>query len=761
MQLPILSSLNELFKSVTDDFKTLFQGWSLVAAGLYLFLNLLLVYPLTRENGVVKAFEGLDTVIQVVVATFALVLFGYLVNSLSSFFVSLASGVAFRGSLIDGILRRGQERRYEGLRSRLDPITHDQKDINKAAYRLAYEFPNKAYIKPTRLGNVQAAVADYSVNQYGAHLDTVWPVVEAALVKDEDKLLERIGGEQTSLNFLCALSGLLLITALTAIPARLFLGVQSWGYELVILGALLLVAWVTYRAAVGRAAAWARLVRTALDLHLDKAATALGLRALEGDELIADNKARWQAVSEWLAYGGLKVDTDPPVELPSRLAGWYEDEAARPTHSLTSTAQLKADLHAARQTSGNPVITTAALTLPGPSVEYTITITHLAAEGEPSPLQFRTPVGGFIRVTDRSIPFIDWTVPGQLHRPNGDEEPIEAITRKVEGGPDALLWPIGKLDYRDSAALIYRLDSAVELTLDNAAFVSAAPARSGRAGLLRLVANVPRNGEWTAHTGPVAEARVKGKAVIRFAGGTLPGVQAGYNSTTRQATWKFPGTPAEEVVVLVPLADHGLKSQLNAQVGRLSMLMPSGEVLVFMPPPTGQGNFTTLETTNFILPATGEPPAFGSWDGGHLYQIMKTVDGAVYFPTNPEAAAAERDAKYAGQMLDKYDLLADATAGVLSARDLNNLACFLVWQTAPNPTEAMRLLDKAAELEGGGTDLMDVIRWNKGALAKKGEEEGAGAAAGGGTGVRIGLPTLRELVQNVQAMFDPNQQGGS
>ena len=109
MQLPILSSLSELFSKVTEDFKSLFQAWSLVAAGLFLFLNLLLVYPLARAIPAIKAFEGLDKFIQVAVATFALFLFGYLVNSLSSFFVVLAGGQAFRGSLIDGMMRRGQQ----------------------------------------------------------------------------------------------------------------------------------------------------------------------------------------------------------------------------------------------------------------------------------------------------------------------------------------------------------------------------------------------------------------------------------------------------------------------------------------------------------------------------------------------------------------------------------------------------------------------------------------------------------------------------
>ncbi len=49
MQLPILSSLTTLFSKVTDEFKSLFQPWSLVAAGIYLFLNLVLIYPVTRR----------------------------------------------------------------------------------------------------------------------------------------------------------------------------------------------------------------------------------------------------------------------------------------------------------------------------------------------------------------------------------------------------------------------------------------------------------------------------------------------------------------------------------------------------------------------------------------------------------------------------------------------------------------------------------------------------------------------------------------
>src|SRR5690606_39365425 len=103
---------------------------------------------------------------------------------------------------------------------------------------------------------------------------------------------------------------------------------------------------------------------------------------------------------------------------------------------------------------------------------------------------------------------------GWLHRPNGMmSTPVTAITGTAAGGPDALLWPIANLDYRDSAALIYRLDSAVELSLGgDIKFVSAAPVRSGRAGLLRLTVSVPNGRRPIIHAGPVAEERVKGAA---------------------------------------------------------------------------------------------------------------------------------------------------------------------------------------------------------------------------------------------------------
>src|SRR5690606_35835933 len=154
-----------------------------------------LVYPLVRHIPAVAAFEKLEAIIQVAVATFALFFFGYLVNSLSGFFVALAGGAAFRGSMIDGILRRGPQRRYNRLKSRLAPVPHDQRDINAAAYRLAYEFPREAYIRSTRLGNVQAAVADYSANQYGAHPDADCAAPEAAPAAAAHKRREKRGGQ--------------------------------------------------------------------------------------------------------------------------------------------------------------------------------------------------------------------------------------------------------------------------------------------------------------------------------------------------------------------------------------------------------------------------------------------------------------------------------------------------------------------------------------------------------------------------------------
>lgn len=707
MQLPILSSLTTLFSKVTDEFKSLFQPWSLVAAGIYLFLNLVLIYPVTRRARAVAVYEDLDTLIQVITATFILFGLGYLINSLGGFFVATANGRLMRGSFLGRIMLRQQWRRYCMLVGRLDSVNHTQTVINRAAYQLAYEFPDAANLSLTRLGNVQASVADYSVNQYGAHLDTVWPIVEAALARDDSEMIKKVADEQTSMTFLATVAVLLGFTAVTAVPLRVWLNDPVWPGNLFIFVTLILVAYVVYRAAALRAAAWGRLVRLALDLHLGKAETALGLRPLEGDARFRERRERWKDVSEWLAYGGLEIEGIVTNYDPS--VNWYEKPDAESATAITSTTQMRADIHAAERPAPPPSLTGNAVLLPGPVIEHVILITHLAAAGEPDPLQFHKPIGGFVRVTDSRVPVVRAAITGVLHRPNGKQETLTAILSPNRDGPDALLWPVARLDYRDSAALTCLLEPLIRLTLgNNGSFAAVAPARSGRPGRLVLEFTVTGTGDIELTLEPVAAKRVGGKAILRANGGATGETTTLYDWETGRALWRIgPGDKSTRLVVSIPLADHGLNKRLG-MVDREGKPAFDHELELFgaEPPDFSSGPTPVLvedaATGRMVTLVAPRPDAMKPSPEATLFKAGKDD-----WKNREKAAAA----------LDLYDCLTESEAGELPAADLNNLACFLIWQSEPDVKTAYRLLQAALAGAGSNDSLREIITRNLGLMA--------------------------------------------
>jgi hypothetical protein len=68
-----------------------------------------------------------------------------------------------------------------------------------AADKLAYEFPDEERdLAPTRLGNILLSPASYTYRQYGARLDTIWPILARKIDADFRK---QIDGEMEAIIF--------------------------------------------------------------------------------------------------------------------------------------------------------------------------------------------------------------------------------------------------------------------------------------------------------------------------------------------------------------------------------------------------------------------------------------------------------------------------------------------------------------------------------------------------------------------------------
>ena len=105
MQIPALASLTNLLGgAVVGDFRKPFKPSDLIAAAVFLALNLVLVLPALRSAGVsvIVALEQLSSVWRLALGALFFVTLAYILNSLGPAFLTLASGAAIKDSPIIG-----------------------------------------------------------------------------------------------------------------------------------------------------------------------------------------------------------------------------------------------------------------------------------------------------------------------------------------------------------------------------------------------------------------------------------------------------------------------------------------------------------------------------------------------------------------------------------------------------------------------------------------------------------------------------------
>lgn len=479
LNIPFLSAVSELISgTVNDEFKRLIRPQPLVAAGVFLTLNLVLIFPelLLRRVAFAVALAGLSTVWQGLLGTLVLLILAYLIDSLGSVFVNLVSGSALRESqMIGSFLRSRQRHIYDQLRGReaagwaaagpkakklalslevvprflasrtADPPKDNKareqriRDGSRAAYRLAFEFPDdRNEIAPTRLGNVLVNASTYTYNQYGVHLATVWPVMEQSLDDTAHVPLKtRVRESQEALTFLASIAVLLVIVALEAL--LLVRSARTHPLQLVVAIGLLPLAYAVYSAAVQKALAWNRDIRLIFDLYLDAAAQRLGFRALPVDAF-DHRKARWESMSTWLAYGAAynqrrdetwyvaaPTPTQPVIQKPRtvEVASWSRPQWQ--TWQLTPQQAIW-----------------------GRGIEYLLTVTH-APDGE----HVQPETGVYLLVTDDRLIDVPPTVMGRLVTGGLDTEGFPIVGRRQPSAASTLLWSLDQVAPGASRVLMY------------------------------------------------------------------------------------------------------------------------------------------------------------------------------------------------------------------------------------------------------------------------------------------------------------------
>ncbi len=440
--LSALASLTTVVtEGITGEFKKLLQPPVLLAAAVFLALHLVLLFPLlhSHEVGFALWLAALAPGWQATLATLALLLLAYLVASLDSYFLHLLSGTSLaRSPLLGGLLLWRQRRAFEALRRTAEDPQASEDDKARAAYRLAYGFPDdEQALAPTTLGNVLLSVSSYTRRQYGAHLDTLWPLVSQHL-KSREALQSRLTHNQTALGFLTALCVLVSVVALELALAALALWRWRVAWPLPI---LLFLAGIFYVAAEQKARAWGRDVRLAFDLCLEEVASALRLRELPA-EATQQRKARWEEVSRWLAYGALVVDGQP-VAAPD--SAWYAPPAAAPP---STTVKASVGLRVQEHTRVLERDTRLGHTT---RVFGQVLECLFAVSSEES-----LPVSGaFLHVTDTRMKSPPEEVSGLLLGAGRVARGETVLGRECPEG--ALLWPLGELPARGSVVLRYML----------------------------------------------------------------------------------------------------------------------------------------------------------------------------------------------------------------------------------------------------------------------------------------------------------------
>lgn len=174
-----------------------------------------------------------------------------------------------------------------------DPTNLEQVELAaRAGAKLRSSYPDQKRILPTMLGNVMRAAEDSSDEKYGLDAIVLWPRLYALL---PDKMVDILSDQRNQLDLaarFCAT--FLLATAISII----FLYRQGWW--LLVPAITLLLAWLSYRAAIAAALAYGTGIQTAFDLYRFELIKALQL------ELPADRKTEKesnQKLSKFLRQG--------------------------------------------------------------------------------------------------------------------------------------------------------------------------------------------------------------------------------------------------------------------------------------------------------------------------------------------------------------------------------------------------------------------------------------------------------------------------
>ncbi len=242
--------------------------------------------------------------------------------------IQLWEGYPWENTALGRLSRRRLQRRFEALAARRDgaaalrdwladnvpPSPFNAADrlpawdaaaTIEAAVRdtLNLQYPTRAAILPTRLGNAIRSFEVYPNLQYGIEAISLWPRL---IAKIDGAFARSIESAKTSFDF--ALHSATLAGALAGsfAVAKIFGWQESsaeatWLVSAVEIGVPLVLSVWFYRVSIGRAIAWGNTVRAAFDLYRQDLLSQLGYK--HAPATVDEERAIWDDISWRITYG--------------------------------------------------------------------------------------------------------------------------------------------------------------------------------------------------------------------------------------------------------------------------------------------------------------------------------------------------------------------------------------------------------------------------------------------------------------------------
>jgi hypothetical protein len=160
--------------------------------------------------------------------------------------------------------------------------------------------PTPGRVLPTGLGNAIAAFELYPAQRYHIDMAHLWPRFVPTLLKK--KYAAFIESEKAILDFFVNLLLVNTIIWVVAVIVFPFTGRLEAGVLFLLLP---IIAYLLYKGSCVAATNWGYTVKSAFDLYRFELKKALNLR-LPDEAALPEERAMWQGISEFLAYGRLE-----------------------------------------------------------------------------------------------------------------------------------------------------------------------------------------------------------------------------------------------------------------------------------------------------------------------------------------------------------------------------------------------------------------------------------------------------------------------